>query len=71
MSNENFDKLKDKLILKLFNNPKNMKEQADAYEMEISTQCYNFNGILNEVNVLQSIVKSDIVEFYQVSNFVD
>jgi len=65
MSQEEFDKYKDALAVKLLEKPKGLMKQAAVYQLEIDTQDYNFNRAQIEVNALETIVKSDIVEFYR------
>jgi len=69
MSEEEFDKYKDALAVKLLEKPKGLMKQATVYQSEIDTQDYNFNRAQIEVEALKSIIKSDIVEFYHVSFF--
>lgn len=64
MSEEEFDKYKDALAVKLLEKPKGLMKQAAVYQLEIDTQDYNFNRAQIEAEVLKSIIKSDIVEFY-------
>lgn len=67
MSNEEFEKYKDALAVKLLEKPKGLMKQATVYQLEIDTQDYNFNRAQIEVEALKSINKSDIVQFYDVS----
>lgn len=67
MSDEEFDKYKDALAVKLLEKPKGLMKQAAVYQLEIDTQDYNFNRAQIEVEALKKITKNDIVEFYQVS----
>lgn len=67
MSDEEFDKYKDALAVKLLEKPKGLMKQAAVYQLEIDTQDYNFNRAQIEVEALKSIKKNDIVEFYNVS----
>lgn len=67
MSSEEFEKYKDALAVKLLEKPKGLMKQAAVYQLEIDTQDYNFNRAQIEVEALKSIVKSDIVQFYNVS----
>jgi len=69
MSEEEFDKYKDALAVKLLEKPKGLMKQAAVYQLEIDTQDYNFNRAQIEVEALKSIMKNDIVEFYHVSYF--
>jgi insulysin len=69
MSEEEFSKYKDALAVKLLEKPKGLMKQAAVYQIEIDTQDYNFNRAQIEVEALKSIVKNDIVKFYNVSNF--
>lgn len=69
MSEEEFDKYKDALAVKLLEKPKGLMKQAAVYQLEIDTQDYNFNRAQIEAEALKSIKKSDIVEFYNVSYF--
>jgi len=69
MSEEEFDKYKDALAVKLLEKPKGLMKQAAVYQSEIDTQDYNFNRAQIEVEALKSIIKSDIVDFYHVSDF--
>lgn len=66
MSEEEFDKYKDALAVKLLEKPKGLMKQAAVYQLEIDTQDYNFNRAQVEVEALKSIKKNDIVEFYNV-----
>lgn len=67
MPNEEFEKYKDALAVKLLEKPKGLMKQASVYQLEIDTQDYNFNRAQIEVEALKSINKSDIVQFYDVS----
>lgn len=67
MSEEEFNKYKDALTVKLLEKPKGLMKQAEVYQVEIDTQDYNFNRAQIEADVLKTIVKNDIVEFYDVS----
>lgn len=69
MSEEEFDKYKDALAVKLLEKPKGLLKQAAVYQQEIDIHDYNFNRAQIEVEALKSIVKKDIVKFYHVSNF--
>lgn len=69
MSEEEFNKYKDALAVKLLEKPKGLMKQAAVYQLEIDTQDYNFNRAQIEVEALKSIKKNDIVEFYNVSYF--
>lgn len=64
MSEEEFDKYKDALAVKLLEKPKGLLKQAAVYQQEIDTHDYNFNRAQIEVEALKSIVKKDIVKFY-------
>ncbi|VVC34289.1 Hypothetical protein CINCED_3A004705 [Cinara cedri] len=64
MSDEEFEKYKDALTVKLLEKPKGLMKQAAVYLLEIDTQDYNFNRAQIEAEALKSIVKSDIVQFY-------
>ncbi|VVC24106.1 Peptidase M16, middle/third domain,Peptidase M16, C-terminal,Metalloenzyme, LuxS/M16 peptidase-like [Cinara cedri] len=64
MTNEEFEKYKDALTAQLLEKPKNIMEQASAYQIEISTQTYSFNQMQMFVEALKSVTKSDIVQFY-------
>jgi len=64
MSEEEFSKYKDALAVKLLEKPKGLMKQAAVYQIEIDTQDYNFNRAQIEVEALKSIVKNDIVKFY-------
>jgi len=66
MTNEEFDKYKDALAVKLLEKPKGLMKQAMVYQSEIDTQEYNFNRAQIEVDALKTIVKDDIIQFYQV-----
>lgn len=70
MSEEEFNKYKDALAVKLLEKPKGLMKQAEVYQIEIDTQDYNFNRAQIEVDVLKTIVKNDIVQFYNVSTSV-
>jgi insulysin len=65
MTNEEFDKYKDALAVKLLEKPKGLMKQAMVYQSEIDTQEYNFNRAQIEVDALKTIVKDDIIQFYQ------
>lgn len=67
MTDEEFNKYKDALTVKLLEKPKGLMKQAEVYQIEIDTQDYNFNRAQIEVDVLKTIVKNDIVKFYDVS----
>ena len=69
MTEEEFDKYKDALAVKLLEKPSGLMKQAAVYQIEIDTQDYNFNRSQIEVEALKSIVKNDIVKFYNVSYF--
>lgn len=69
MTDEEFDKYKDALAVKLLEKPKGLMKQAAVYQLEIDTQDYNFNRAQIEAEALKTIKKNDIVEFYNVSYF--
>lgn len=69
MSNEEFEKYKEALAIKLLEKPMGLMEQAFEYQTEIDTQNYNFNRSKIEVEALKKVVKNDIVQFYQVNCF--
>lgn len=66
MSDEEFQKYKDALLVKLLEKPKGLLKQAHVYQLEIETQDYNFNRAMVEAEALKTINKSDIIQFYQV-----
>lgn len=67
MSEEEFEKYKDALAVKLLEKPKGLMKQAAVYQIEIDTQDYNFNRAQIEADALKSISKNNIVQFYQVN----
>lgn len=67
MSEEEFEKYKDALAVKLLEKPKGLMKQAAVYQIEIDTQDYNFNRAQIEADALKSINKNNIVQFYQVN----
>lgn len=67
MSEEEFEKYKDALAVKLLEKPKGLMKQAAVYQLEIDTQDYNFNRAQIEADKLKSINKNDIIQFYQVN----
>lgn len=71
MSQEEFNKYKDALAVDVLEKPKGLMDQAAVYQLEIDTQDYNFNRSQIEVNALKTIVKNDIVVFYQVLYLVN
>ncbi|XP_060867052.1 insulin-degrading enzyme isoform X2 [Metopolophium dirhodum] len=64
MSEEEFNKYKDALAVKLLEKPKGLMKQAAVYQIEIDTQDYNFNRAQIEVEALKLIAKDDIIKFY-------
>lgn len=66
MSDEEFYEYKVALAVKILDKPKGLMQQAYVYQMEIDTQEYNFNRAQIEAETLKMIVKSDIIQFYQV-----
>lgn len=67
MTDEEFDKYKDALSVKLLEKPKGLMKQAAVYQIEIDTQDYNFNRAQIEAEALKTIAKDDIIKFYEVS----
>ncbi|XP_050542253.1 insulin-degrading enzyme isoform X2 [Daktulosphaira vitifoliae] len=65
MPNEEFEKYKDALTVKLLEKPKGLMKQAGVYQIEIDTQDYNFNRSEIEAEALKTIKKDDIIQFYQ------
>ncbi|KAL5238798.1 hypothetical protein ACI65C_006208 [Semiaphis heraclei] len=64
MPEEEFNKYKDALFVKLLYKPKGLMEQAAVYQIEIFTQDYNFNRAQIEAEALKLITKDDIIKFY-------
>lgn len=69
MSDEEFNKYKDALAVKLLEKPKGLMKQAAVYQLEIDTLDYNFNRAQIEAESLKTIVKNDIVQFYNVNYY--
>jgi len=67
MSEEEFEKYKDALTVKLLEKPKGLMKQAAVYQIEIDTQDYNFNRAQIEVEALKTIGKNNIIQFYNVN----
>jgi len=66
MPEEEFNKYKDSVAVKMLEKPKGLLHQADVYLLEIDTQDYNFNRAQIEVEALKLITKDDIIKFYNV-----
>lgn len=67
MSEEEFNKYKAALAVKLLEKPKGLMKQAAVYQLEIDTQDYNFNRAKIEAEELKLINKDNIIQFYKVS----
>lgn len=67
MTEEEFEKEKYAYFYCLLKNPETLFDQARIYEQEIFNKHYNFNHAKTDMETLQLITKSDIIQFYYVS----
>lgn len=69
MSQEEFDREKYSHLYRLLKKPENLLEQANIYEYEIFKKHYSFDRAKTEMETLQLITKTDVIQFYYVSFF--
>lgn len=69
MSNEEFERHKEALKVQKLEKPKRMSTQYSMYMNEIALQQYHFDRSDKEVEILATITKEQVLEYYKVSNF--
>ena len=70
ISEEKFEAHKTALATLILEKPKKMKEVMSKYWSEISSRLYNFDRDNMEVEQLYSLKKTDVLDFYQVFDFL-
>lgn len=68
MSNEEFDRHKEALKAQKLEKPKRLSSQYSLYINEISLQQYHFDRSEKEVEILSSITKDQVLEYYKVNS---
>lgn len=67
MTDVEFDKHKEALKAQKLEKPKKMSSQFSIFMNEIGLQQYHFERSEVEVEILKSITKSQVLDFYKVS----
>lgn len=65
LSDEEFQTIVQTLIDKRLEPPKNLLEETKQYWREISSGRYNFNSVKEEVEMLKSVKRGEVLEFYE------
>lgn len=66
MNNEEFEKHKETLKAQKLEKPKRLSSQYSLYINEISLQQYHFDRSEKEAEILSSITKDQVLEYYKV-----
>lgn len=67
MSNEEFERHKEALKSQKLEKPKRLSSQYSQYMNEIALQQYHFDRSEKEVEILSTITKDQVLEYYKVS----
>lgn len=70
MTQDKFENYKNALRLKKLQKPLTLASQFWQFHKEILTQQYHFNRFQVEASILKNLNHQDVIEFYEVSNFV-
>lgn len=70
MSQEEFDRHKEALVVKKLEKPKTVNSQFSLFYNEIALQQYHFERSEAEVEILRNITKDELLECYRVSCFL-
>lgn len=66
MSTEEFDRHKEALKAQKLEKPKRLSSQYSHYMNEIALQQYHFDRCEKEVEILSTITKDQVLEYYKV-----